>query len=98
MKTILISNFFLYDVHNLKNIPMNFDVNVNNVFVRKYVLVSVMSIIAIRNNFQFMVQRSSKTRYCIVCLNLEFMEDERLSLFKIGIVGHKDNFERAYLV
>ena len=60
----------IYDDLDLKNFPMNFDVNVNNVFTRKDVLVAAMSMIVLRGNFEFRVQRSSKTRYTIVCLNV----------------------------
>ena len=63
------SESVLYGGRDLANFPMNFNVNVNDIFIRKADLVTAMKVIAMRNNFQFKVERSSQTRYSIVCMN-----------------------------
>jgi len=50
---------------------MNFEINVNNVFRRKDVLQMAIGMTAVRNNFEFKVLRSSKTRYSIGCSDMQ---------------------------
>lgn len=59
----------MYDEPDLKNVPMNFEIDVNNVFRSKEVFQTAIGMTAVRNNFEFKVFRSSKTRYCIGCAN-----------------------------
>ena len=59
----------LVDDKTLKNLPMNVDFNINNLFMSKNILVMAISMLAMRNNFQFRVRRSSKTRYSVTCIN-----------------------------
>lgn len=51
----------------LHNILTNFDMKEDSIFLEKCVMVNAIKIIAIRNNFEFKVARSSKSRYFLVC-------------------------------
>ena len=47
------SEIVLYDEPDLRNFPMNFEINVNNVFRRKDVMQTAIGIIVVRNFFEF---------------------------------------------
>ncbi|RYE12696.1 MAG: hypothetical protein EOP45_22420 [Sphingobacteriaceae bacterium] len=57
----------LVDNLELNNMPSNFDVKEGSIFLEKTLLVNSLKMISIKNNFEFKVSRSSKSRYFIVC-------------------------------
>ena len=52
---------------NIENIPSFFDVKVNNMFTTKENLFTIMREIAIINNFEFVVDKSSQSRVYLSC-------------------------------
>ncbi|XP_060176134.1 uncharacterized protein LOC132606576 [Lycium barbarum] len=57
------------DVRGIINNPRHQDVEEDQLYQDKETLVNVMKHYAIRKNFQFKVERSSSSRYCLVCLD-----------------------------
>lgn len=62
------SNYVLIDGLDFENFPTVFDVKKHYMFHTKEYLGKVMHLIAIRNNFQFKVKRSTLRRYSLVCV------------------------------
>lgn len=46
---------------------MNIDLNVNDLFINKEVMVDAFGVLAVRNNFEVRVSRSSNSRYNLIC-------------------------------
>ena len=59
---------FVDDV-DMNNFPSYFDVKVHNHFRSKERLVNIMHMIAMKNNFEFKVDRSNKSRLYFSCVN-----------------------------
>ena len=61
------TDYVFVDNIDLKNFPKSFDVKVNNMFTSKELLITIMQMIAIKKNFEFVVGRSCRTRVCLSC-------------------------------
>ena len=84
------SDYVFVDDVDLKNFPKFSDVKVHNHFKSKSSLVKIMHKIVIRNNFQFNVDRSSKTRLYFICVNDGCSWD-----LKVAVVSKDSNFWHA---
>ena len=61
------SKLTLFGQVDVDNFPMNIDLNVNDLFINKEVMVDAFGVLAVRNNFEVRVSRSSNSRYNLIC-------------------------------
>ena len=54
---------------NLSNLPTNFDIHVDQIFGSKFDVQKAVTLLAIKNNFQFGINRSCKNYFWVSCVD-----------------------------